>query len=66
MNPDQKLEEEDQEEQVNNLINLLKGKGRKGKGKGKGPNGGKGLCFNCGEAGHYAAQCDKPKKEGAD
>ena len=43
------------------------GKGKKGNGKkGKGPNGGKGLCFNCGEPGNFASQWDKPKKEGSD
>ena len=53
-----------EEDQVQNLVNLLKGKG-KGKGKSeKGPNGGKGLCFNCGEAGHYAANSPKTKREG--
>ena len=50
-------------EQVQNLRDMFKGNGKKGKGEGKVPNGGKGLCFNCGEAGHFAAQCDKPKKE---
>lgn len=57
---------ESQEEQVNNLINLRKGKGKNGKGKGKGPNGGNGLCFNCGESGHFASQCDKPREAGAE
>ena len=56
----------EEEEFVQMLINLLKGKGKgkgKGKSRGKGPNGGEGTCFNCGEPGYYAADCPKPKKE---
>ena len=31
----------------------------------KDPNGGNGLCLNGGEPGHYVANCDEPKQEGA-
>ena len=56
--------DEGEEGQVQQFLNFPKAKG-KGKGKGnKGPNKGKGLCFNCGEAGHYVANCPKPKKDG--
>lgn len=48
--------------QVQQPLHFLQGKG-KGKGKGKGPNGGKGFCLNCGEQGHFASKCDKPKTE---
>ena len=45
-------------------VDLPKGKGNgKSKDKGNGPNGGKGLCFNCGEAGHFASNCGKPRKD---
>ena len=54
---------EDNEEPSQFSIKLFKGKGKKGKGKGKGPTGGNGLCFDCGEPGHYASNCDKPKKD---
>lgn len=54
---------ETQEGQIQGLLSMLKGKGTTGTGKGEGPNGGKGFCFNCCEAGHFASQCDKPRKK---
>ena len=62
---------------VDSLINsLVKGKGSGGKGKSKGKgkdkgSGGKGstskdiVCFNCGKAGHKAAECWSKKKDGS-
>ena len=58
------------------INSLVKGKGSGGKGKSKGKgkdkgSGGKGsafkdiVCFNCGKAGHKAAECWSKKKDGS-
>ena len=56
------------------INSLVKGKGSGGKGKSKGKDkgsGGKGsaskdiVCFNCGKAGHKAAECWSKKKDGS-